>query len=248
MGPTGMIANWASYRDFWFDQNMTQIHEADRYLVSEIATYMRANPTLELGIDASTNPRATAQRDLTIRDNRVNAIRSALIAAGVPANRISAGQFGNVDQRRDGRVEILLRTDRQVYSQAGSAGAAPRPSDTQAQIGIVEDWTFYQSFWFDADESSIHTSDRSRVAEIAAFMRQNPLLQLGIDSSVSPSDPLHHYDRELATRRGNAVRNALIAAGVPASRIQSGEFSQPDTRRNGRVAVLIKTDRLAQAR
>lgn len=248
MGPTGLIENWASYRDFWFDQNMTQLHDADRYLLSEIATYMRSNPTLELGIDASTNPRATAQRDLTIRDGRINAIRNGLIAAGVPANRISAGQFGNVDQRRDGRVEVLLRTDRQVYSQSDSASRdAARVSNAQAPIGMVADWTYLQSFWFDSDESSIHPADRSRVAEIAAFMRLNPLIQIGIDSSLSPSDPMHHYDREIAARRGNAVRDAILAAGVPASRIQIGEFNDPNSRRNGRVTVLIRTDRLAQA-
>lgn len=249
MGPTGLVENWASYRDFWFDQNAASIHDADRYLVMEIAEYMRANPSLELGIDASTNPRATSQRDLGLRDNRVKAIRDSLISAGVPASRISAGAFGNLDHRRNGRVEVLLRTDRQAWAQLGEAAqraTASRQSGAQGSIGVVENWSTHQSFWFESNTSSIHAADRAKVAEIAAFMERNPSLQIGIDNTPNPDQ--RNYDRDLAARRGNAVRDALIAAGVPSSNIYTGAFGDAELRRDGRVEVLVKTDRLAQAR
>jgi outer membrane protein OmpA-like peptidoglycan-associated protein len=228
---------------------MTQMHEADRHLVSEIATYMQANPTLELGIDASTNPRATAQRDVTMRDSRVNAIRSSLIAAGIPASRISTGQFGNVDHRRDGRVEILLRTDRQAQLQSGYASSG-WDSQRQGQYAAIENWTTLQNFQFAAGSNSIHSADRDKVREIADYIRQNPSLLLSIDSSLSANDASLNSMTIMNLRRFAAtlfVKHwSLLACQRRISK--PGTFSDPATRRNGRVAVLIKTDQFAQVR
>jgi outer membrane protein OmpA-like peptidoglycan-associated protein len=84
------------------------------------------------------------------------------------------------------------------------------------------------------------------VADIAAHLKQNPSLQLGIDSSVNP-DGASRRNLDLAKRRGNAVRDALIAAGVPASNIKSGVFGNTGQRRDRRVEVLIRTEQLAHA-
>jgi hypothetical protein len=110
-GPTGVVEGWVSYRDFWFDADTAVIHNADSYKVAAIAAYMKANPSLVLGIDGSTNPRgATPRRDQDLCNRRIDAVRDSLIQAGVSANRISAGKFGEAKFRRDGRVEVLIRT------------------------------------------------------------------------------------------------------------------------------------------
>lgn len=109
-GTTGAVELWTSYRDFWFEDGQASIHDLDRDKVTEIATYMKQNPSLQLGIDASTNPRATTRSDLNLRDRRIKAIRDSLIYAGVPANRISDGLFGDVKTRRDRRVEVFIKT------------------------------------------------------------------------------------------------------------------------------------------
>jgi outer membrane protein OmpA-like peptidoglycan-associated protein len=112
-----MVDRWVSYRDFWFDTDTAVIHEADSDKVAEIAAYMKANSSLVLGIDASTNPRATEWRDRDLSDRRVKAIRDSLIRAGVPANRINAGMFGDVRLRRDRRVEVFIRTTQLAQAQ-----------------------------------------------------------------------------------------------------------------------------------
>ena len=216
---------------------MAVIHDADSDKAAEIAAYMNENPSLQLGIDGSTNPRATTQRDQDLRDRRVRAIRDSLIHAGVPANRISGGMFGDVNLRRNGRVEVLLKTDQ--YWQAQSDPAGP--------TGVVETWVSYQDFWFDADRADVHTADASKVNDIAAYIERHPSLQVGIDSSMNPAGT-DQRSRDLATRRGNSVRDALIAAGVPASSIKSGAFGDSRLRRDRRVEVLIKTDHVARAR
>jgi hypothetical protein len=40
-------------------------------------------------------------------------------------------------------------------------------------------------------------------------------------------------------RRVVVVRDALIKAGVPSSKIQTGAFDNPQLRRDGRVAVVV---------
>ena len=110
-GPAGVLQRWTSYRDFWFDAGKATIHDADWHIVTEIAAYMKENPPLQLGIDGSTNPRATQWRDQNLCNRRVSAIRNSLISAGVPASRISEGMFGDVELRRNGLVEVLLKTN-----------------------------------------------------------------------------------------------------------------------------------------
>jgi outer membrane protein OmpA-like peptidoglycan-associated protein len=236
-GPDGVIDRWISYRDFWFDTDKAVIHGADLDKVREIAAYMKNNPSLQLGIDGSTNPRATEWRDQDLGDRRVKAVRNALITAGVSANRISDGMFGDVQLRRDGRVEVLIKTDQLSQAQFGPAGPA----------GVVDRWTSYRDFWFDPDKAVIHGADSTKVGEIAAYMKNNPSLQLGIDGSANPR-AAEWRDQDLEDRRVKAVRDALITAGVPANRISDGAFGDAQLRRDGRVEVLIKTEtRLSQS-
>ena len=48
-------------------------------------------------------------------------------------------------------------------------------------------------------------------------------------------------NQDLSDRRISAVRQALIRAGVPTSRIQAGTFGDMDLTRDRRVEVLVRT-------
>jgi flagellar motor protein MotB len=73
--------------------------------LSEIAIYMTANPSLNVGIHCSMEPR---NQDLS--DQRLSTVRNALINSGVPASRIQTGVFTDTKLTRDGRVAVLIRT------------------------------------------------------------------------------------------------------------------------------------------
>lgn len=81
--------------------------EAERTRITEIADYMKRNPSLIVGLDGHVDP-LNRTRSL----NRVNAVRDQLVLAGLPAWRIEMGTFGDPMTRRDGRVEVLFRTAR----------------------------------------------------------------------------------------------------------------------------------------
>jgi len=87
------------------------------------------------------------------------------------------------------------------------------------------DWSVYRDYTFSANSDAIVGSDSNKAREIANYMERNPSSRVGIDGS-----------NEL--RVGN-VREALIDAGVPAYKIQTGAFGDPQLRRDSRVAVLF---------
>ena len=100
-----MIKRWTSYRDFRFDSNQGELRASDTNKLSEIAVYLKGNPSLNVGIDGSMEP---ANQDLS--DQRVKTVRDALIDAGVAASRIQTGSFGDRKLAHDGRVLVLIRT------------------------------------------------------------------------------------------------------------------------------------------
>ena len=56
------------------------------------------------------NPTGNDPKDQDLSDRRVQAVRAALIDAGVPAYKIKAGAYGDPQTRRDRRVEVLFAT------------------------------------------------------------------------------------------------------------------------------------------
>jgi len=93
---------WSSYRDFWFDYDSAQIDNADAVKISDVANYSRQNPSYRLGIDVVTDA------DVALRQRRVDAVRAALVHAGVPSYKIQEGAFSSEPFRRSLRVEVLV--------------------------------------------------------------------------------------------------------------------------------------------
>jgi outer membrane protein OmpA-like peptidoglycan-associated protein len=93
-GPTGLVGGWTAFRDVWFDSNQANIRSSEMNKVSEVATYMRQNPSLKVGINDYADPRGTDAYNQALGQRRVDAVRDALINAGLPANKIQRGTFG----------------------------------------------------------------------------------------------------------------------------------------------------------
>jgi hypothetical protein len=104
-GPVGIVPCWVSYREFWFNADNADILDTQKAMLSDMANYVKNNPSLILGIDGYQD---SHHKDLS--NLRINNVRDGLINAGVPANRIKIGDFGDSKLRRDGRVEVLIMT------------------------------------------------------------------------------------------------------------------------------------------
>jgi hypothetical protein len=104
-GPVGIVPCWVSYRDFWFNANSAEILSAQAGVISDMADYVKRNPSLQVGIDGYLD-----SRNADLSNNRVNVIKDGLIKQGVPAERIKVGAFGDNKLRREGRVEVLIES------------------------------------------------------------------------------------------------------------------------------------------
>ncbi len=81
------------------------------------------------------------------------------------------------------------------------------------------------SYTFRGNRDEILVSDSSKAQEVANYMQQNPSTQ------VTLSGPARRYL--------DSVGEALRKAGVPASRIQRGVFTDPDVNNGHRGDVLV---------
>lgn len=105
----------------------------------------------------------------------------------------------------------------------------------QSAPGDGERWVAFHAFRFDYASARIDATDTGKVAEIASHLRQHPTYRLALDGAAG--------DAPLAHLRVDSVREALVAAGVPAYKIRAGAFGDPLLRREGRVEVLFAAGR-----
>lgn len=117
----------------------------------------------------------------------------------------------------------------------GPTGARGATGSTGAQgaAGVTGRWVSYREFWFESGKDGIRPFDTNKVSEIADYMEQNPLIQIGIDSfNVQPN-------QDLRDRRIRTVSDALIQAGVPVERLWTGALGDPTHRLAERVELLV---------
>lgn len=156
------------------------------------------------------------------------------------------GPTGPAGVRGPAGVEgVSGETGLQGSTTAGVAGPTGA-SGTVGEQGSIErqatkagrcDWTLdvISRLQIRSRTGCIRPSDTSKVSDIALYMKQNPSLQIGIDTFVDASN------QDLRNRRVNAVRVALIQDGVPTVKIGTSSFGNPNSRSDARVEVLIAT-------
>jgi outer membrane protein OmpA-like peptidoglycan-associated protein len=86
-------------------------------------------------------------------------------------------------------------------------------------------WNLYSAYTFKVARDDIQDADLGKAGQLAEYMSRNPSYRVGIDG--------------ISNRRVGAVRDALMAAGISASRIQTGAYGDPQLRTERYVAVLV---------
>lgn len=132
---------------------------------------------------------------------------------------------------------------------AGMQGAAGVPG-AERPAAEAPRWTKFNDILFDFDKSDIRANEMSKVAAVAAYLKQNPSAQVAIDGYADPRGT-DAYNQALSQRRVNTIRDALVKAGVPGDKIQTGAFgeerlkcsesTEPCWQLDRRVEVLISS-------
>jgi outer membrane protein OmpA-like peptidoglycan-associated protein len=105
---------------------------------------------------------------------------------------------------------------------------------------------------FDFDTAEIRASEMNKISEVAAYLKQNPSVRVGIDGSTDLSRGTNRYNVDLSERRITNVRDALIQTGVSGDRIETGRFAadrggcndstEQCSKREGRVEVMARSN------
>ncbi len=173
------------------------------------------------------NPKSSPRETMSL-NFAIIALMAALTASSVAAADLSPDV-----------VSAAKQPDKPSAAKPPETGSVQSPADSEIHAGNrAAHWTTYRAFKFDFDSADILAADRATAAEIAAFAAKNPQFQIGLDGSADPHGPLLH-DQTLTDRRINAVRDALIKAGVEEAKIHAGAFADPDVLRDRQVEVVL---------
>ncbi|HEV2576628.1 MAG TPA: OmpA family protein [Acidobacteriaceae bacterium] len=85
-------------KDLFFDYDSYDIRSADEASVTAAASYINAHPDLKILIAGYCDDRGSAEYNITLGENRANAAKQALVAAGVNAARIRVVSYGKERQ------------------------------------------------------------------------------------------------------------------------------------------------------
>jgi len=112
--------NSASFKDILFDTNKSDIRSNERSKIADIAVHVKQNAPMQVGIGGYADSRGTDQHNQGLSERRVNAIRDALVKAGVASDKIQTSAFGehkplcnestDACWQRDRRVDVGFRT------------------------------------------------------------------------------------------------------------------------------------------
>jgi peptidoglycan-associated lipoprotein len=85
-------------QDLFFDYDSYDLRADAQTSIAEAAAYLNANPNIKVLIGGYCDDRGSAEFNITLGENRANAAKQALVAAGVSAGRIRVVSYGKERQ------------------------------------------------------------------------------------------------------------------------------------------------------
>ena len=126
---------------------------------------------------------------------------------------------------------------------AGPVGAQAMAGSENRMISFgTGNNSAFKNILFDTDKSDIRSNEMSKIADIAAYLQQNRPVKVGIDGYTDPRGT-SPYNQGLSERRVNAIRDALLQAGVPNENIQTGAFGEQRLQCNQSTEACWQSDR-----
>lgn len=114
VGARGADLVWQPVSDVHFAFNKANLQPSQASKISELAAYLKQNPTFQVELEGFADPRGSQAYNLKLSTQRVHAVRDALIAAGVPEDRILTGAYGELNRKCAQKGEECWQQDRRV--------------------------------------------------------------------------------------------------------------------------------------
>jgi peptidoglycan-associated lipoprotein len=97
-GMGGDAAFHGAVQDLFFDYDSYDLRADAKSSIEAAAAYLTAHPAIKVLIGGYCDDRGSAEFNITLGENRANAAKMALVAAGVPASRIRVVSYGKEKQ------------------------------------------------------------------------------------------------------------------------------------------------------
>jgi peptidoglycan-associated lipoprotein len=81
-------------KDVFFDYDKAAVRDDQKAALSENVTWLKANPSAKITVEGHCDERGTAEYNLGLGERRAKATKDYLVAAGIPADRISTISYG----------------------------------------------------------------------------------------------------------------------------------------------------------
>jgi hypothetical protein len=130
--PVGAAAPPPAFKAVHFASDKSEIPAAEMVNIATVANYMKQHAGVFVRLDGHADPRGTDAYNVALSQRRVDAVRDALVQAGVPAERITSVASGEgrpvcTQQTEEclqtqRRVEVYVGTDRESYPAGGVKG------------------------------------------------------------------------------------------------------------------------------
>ncbi|WP_260705972.1 OmpA family protein [Edaphobacter flagellatus] len=104
----------ANVQDALFDYDSYEIRPDAKKAIEHAAEYLNAHPAINVLIAGYADERGSAEYNLALGEKRANAARDALIAAGVPAARLSIISYGKEAQVCTANTEKCFQENRRA--------------------------------------------------------------------------------------------------------------------------------------
>lgn len=143
--------------------------------------------------------------------------------------RTNTGLFKSLSDKADGKFTAMLPAGGSYglsVTQPGYMFYTAEISNPGDSISVAlqpiksGSTTVLNNLFFDYDSDVILETSHAEIARLVKFMQTNPKLKIIIVGHTD-SRGSQQYNLDLSSRRANALRDALIAQGIPADRIAS---------------------------
>jgi len=105
---------WTAMESVQFQAGSAEIQSQCSDKIAKLAAWMQHDRNVIVGLDGHRDDARANDNDPVLSEKRVQAVRGALIAAGIAANRIVVGEFGARETICRGPVEDCLALSRRV--------------------------------------------------------------------------------------------------------------------------------------
>jgi peptidoglycan-associated lipoprotein len=104
----------AAVKDLFFDYDSYDIRSGDESSVTAAAQYLAAHPDIKVLIAGYCDDRGSAEYNITLGENRANAAKQALVAAGVNTGRLRVVSYGKERQFCTDETESCWQQNRRA--------------------------------------------------------------------------------------------------------------------------------------